>query len=67
MNKSKLNVNNFTRVPTTGELISCHPKVDKRQKDTRKRKSAEPKKRKVSASKKKKETQICRESIVREV
>ena len=51
--ESKLNADKLTRVPTAGEVLSSHPKVvDKRRKDTRKKRSAEPNQTKVIVSKK---------------
>ena len=67
MYESKLNADNFNRVPTTGEFFSSHPEVDKRQKATRKKRSAEANRKKVTASKKKQTAQICEQSFVREV
>ena len=67
MYESKLNADNFIRVPTAGEFFSSHPEVDKRKKATRKKRSAEPIRKKVIVSKKKQTTQICEQSFVREV
>ena len=67
MYESKLNADNFNRVPTAGEFFSSHPEVDKRQKAVRKKRSAEPNRKNVTASKKKQTAQICEQSIVGEV
>ena len=58
MYESKLNADNFNRVPTAGEFFSSHPEVDKRQKATRKKRSAEANRKKVTASRKKQTAQI---------
>ena len=67
MYESKLNADNFNRVPTDGEFFSSHPEVDRRQKATRKKRSAEANRKKVTASKKKQTAQICEQSFAREV